>query len=110
MTYPTRISFNNGCCPRDRIQSMLFRLICVTETVTTVTGGVVIIVMREEYLTYVKEYVDRLEPMMESFETRGLWKREERTVVPKYSFGKNGVVFVFRVLVSGDVNDVSICN
>ena len=53
--------------------------------------------MREEYLSYVAEYVDRLEPFMQQLVEQGAWTREERTVVPKYSFGKNGVVFVYRV-------------
>ncbi|KAI0228373.1 hypothetical protein LSAT2_021147 [Lamellibrachia satsuma] len=60
-------------------------------------GGCVCIVMREEYLSYVAEYVDRLEPFMQQLVEQGAWTQEERTVVPKYSFGKNGVVFVYRV-------------
>lgn len=33
------------------------------------------IVMREEYLTYVKEYVNRLEPYMDQLEKQGLWRK-----------------------------------
>ena len=61
-------------------------------------GGVVVIVMREVYLQEVEEYKDRLEPKMAAMEAEGLWHRLERTVVPKYSFNNNGVVFVFEVL------------
>jgi len=67
-------------------------------------GGLVVIVMREEYLSYVKEYVGRLEPMMETLQVDGAWSRQERTVVPNYSFGKNGVVFVYKVQAEGNVD------
>ena len=39
------------------------------------SGGTVVIVMREEYLTYVKEYVDKLEPYMEALQDKGFWKQ-----------------------------------
>lgn len=61
-------------------------------------GGLVCIVMREEYLTYVEEYKDRLEPLMQELADEGKWERVSRTVVPHYSFGKNGIVFMFKVL------------
>ena len=57
--------------------------------------------MREEYIFYVAEYVDRLEPFMQQLAEKGWWTVEERTVVPKYSFDKNGVIFVYRVNQSG---------
>ena len=60
-----------------------------------------IIVMREEYLSYVEEYVDRLEPFMKELERLEKWELVERTVVPKYSFGKNGVIFVYKVRENG---------
>ena len=58
--------------------------------------GLVIIVMRKEYLTYVKEYVDRLVPMMEKLENEGVWSTVVRLDVPNYSFNKTGIIFVFR--------------
>ena len=63
-----------------------------------VSGGFVILVMRQEYLTYVADYKDRIDPMMEQYEQENLWRKMERTVVPDYSFGKPGVVFVYKVL------------
>ena len=57
--------------------------------------------MREEYLTYVKEYVNRLEPYMKELEDVGKWKRKERAGVEKYSFNKQGLVHVFQVVESG---------
>lgn len=57
--------------------------------------------MRQEYLEYVKEYKDRLVPYMKELEDSGKWRCLEQTVVPNYSFGKDGVVFVCRVLESG---------
>ena len=53
--------------------------------------------MREEYLFIVKEYQNRLEPLMQQMENGGLWLMLERTVVADYAYGKNGIVFVFRV-------------
>jgi len=61
-------------------------------------GGTIFIVMREEYLTYVKEYVERLEPYMNELEATGFWKQIGRNIVPEYSFKKNGVVFSYEVL------------
>ncbi|CAL8071408.1 unnamed protein product [Orchesella dallaii] len=61
-------------------------------------GGTIFIVMREEYLTYVKEYVERLEPYMNELEAKGFWKQIGRDVVPEYSFKKNGIVFSYEVL------------
>ena len=57
-----------------------------------------IVVLREEYLDYVKDYKDKLEPEMESMVTDATWKRLERSVVPNYSFNKNGVLYVFEKL------------
>ena len=54
-----------------------------------------VLVMREEYLSYVPEYKDRLEPHMCDMEAAGIWTLTTRTTVPNYSFRKNGVVFVF---------------
>ena len=67
------------------------------------------IIMREEFLTYVAEYVDRLEPFMQQLADQGAWTREERTVVPNYwcpsitatALDKPGVLFVYRVKQSG---------
>jgi SAM-dependent methyltransferase len=60
-------------------------------------GGTVVIVMREEYLTYVTEYVDKLEPYMQSLQDKGFWKQVSRVIVPEYSFNKNGVVYTYEV-------------
>ncbi|KAI0235751.1 hypothetical protein LSAT2_013729 [Lamellibrachia satsuma] len=64
-------------------------------------GGCVCIVMREEYINYVAEYIGRLEPFMQQLVDQGAWTWEERTVVPDYAFDKPGVAFVFRVKESG---------
>ena len=62
----------------------------------TKPGGFVIIVMREEYLSIVDEYKDRLEPLMKQMESEGVWKIEQRIQVPHYSFNKTGLVFIMR--------------
>jgi len=61
-------------------------------------GGTVFIVMREEYLSYVKDYVNKLEPYMDELAAKGLWKQLGRDVVENYSFNKNGVVFTYQIL------------
>ncbi|XP_013392059.1 methyltransferase-like protein 27 isoform X2 [Lingula anatina] len=60
-------------------------------------GGLICIVMREEYLDYVEEYKN-LEPYMKQLEIEGKWEKMERKVVPNYSFQKNGIVFTYKVL------------
>ncbi len=61
-------------------------------------NGYVILIMREEYLSYVSEYVNRLEPKMKQLEMNNVWKLVNRTVVENYSFKKNGILFVFEKL------------
>jgi len=63
----------------------------------TKPGGLAVIVMREQYLTTVEEYRGRLEPLMNQLVKEGRWETVSRTVVPRYSFNNNGLVFVFRV-------------
>ncbi|XP_068223686.1 methyltransferase-like protein 27 [Palaemon carinicauda] len=61
-------------------------------------GGLVIIVMREEYLHEVQEYRDRLVPHMESLQKEGKWTKVEVKKVPDYFFGKEGIIFTYKVL------------
>lgn len=60
-------------------------------------GGYIIIVMRAEYLSYVKEYKDKLEPRMEELVTLGKWTQESRTIVQKYSFDNDGIIYKFKI-------------
>ncbi|KAI0220206.1 hypothetical protein LSAT2_028283 [Lamellibrachia satsuma] len=64
-------------------------------------GGYLCIITREEFLTDVPDYVDRLEPFMKQLAEQGAWTREERKVVPSHIYGTKGIVFVFRVEQSG---------
>ncbi|ODM99001.1 Williams-Beuren syndrome chromosomal region 27 protein [Orchesella cincta] len=59
-------------------------------------GGMIFVIMREEYLSYVPEYTGKLEPYMESLVDEGLWAKVQREVVANYSFNKNGVVFIYQ--------------
>ena len=77
--------------------SSLTKISCVY----LVTGGYVCIITREEYVDEVAEYVDRLEPFMKQLVEQGAWTRKERKVVLNHVYGRNGVVFVFRVKQSG---------
>jgi len=61
------------------------------------SGGKIVIVMREEYLSYVSEYVDKLEPYMQELEKKGYWKQLSREILPEYSFNKNGVIYTYEV-------------
>ena len=63
-----------------------------------ISGGLVVIGMREELLWLVSEYKDNLEPYMKQLEDEGHWKLLERTVVPEFFMHRPGVVFVFKVL------------
>jgi ubiquinone/menaquinone biosynthesis C-methylase UbiE len=62
----------------------------------TKSNGYIIIVMREEYLSYVEEYKDRLEPLMNELEKNGIWSLKLRLQVPNFSFNKTALIFVFQ--------------
>lgn len=64
-------------------------------------GGLIMIVMRKEYLKYVSEYVDKLEPFFEKLERENKIELIERRVVTNYSFDREGVLFKFKVKKSG---------
>ncbi|XP_071522040.1 methyltransferase-like protein 27 [Panulirus ornatus] len=61
-------------------------------------GGLVIIVMRLEFLETAKEYKGKLEPHMDRLEKDGRWCKIARKLVPNYYLDKEGVVFTYRVL------------
>lgn len=53
--------------------------------------------MRREYLKYVTEYTDKLEPLMNKLEQENKWDFIERREVTNYSFDRDGILFKFRV-------------
>lgn len=61
------------------------------------SGGMIVVVMREEYL-HIPEYSDSLEPLMKQLQNEGLWMCIEKSVVHKYFCDKHGVIFRYRVL------------
>lgn len=61
------------------------------------SGGLILIVMRKEYLKYVSEYTDRLEPYLAKLEHDNKLEIVERREVPKYSFEREGVLFKLKV-------------
>ncbi|XP_046373736.2 methyltransferase-like protein 27 [Haliotis rufescens] len=63
----------------------------------TKPGGLICIVMREEYLTHVKDYHERLEPLMKKLEEDGKLKQLSREIVSRYSFDKNGLVYKLQI-------------
>jgi hypothetical protein len=60
------------------------------------SGGLVIIVMRKEYLVDVEEYANKLEPFMKKLTEDQVWTSLARIEVPNYSFKKPGIVYIFR--------------
>ncbi|XP_035824782.1 demethylmenaquinone methyltransferase [Aplysia californica] len=60
-------------------------------------GGYVVNLFREEILLSVEEYMDRLEPLMESLETQGKWKRLSRERYPEYQVDRVGIINVHQV-------------
>ncbi|XP_050708786.1 uncharacterized protein LOC126993667 isoform X2 [Eriocheir sinensis] len=61
-------------------------------------GGLVVIVMRLEFLESVAAYRDKLEPYMDQLEEEGKWRKTERRVVANYFFDKEGIVYTYRVI------------
>ena len=62
----------------------------------TKSGGLVIVVMRAEYLQIVDDYKNNLEPLMQKMADERIWSLEYKITVPNYSFDKNGLIFIFR--------------
>ncbi|CAF0927183.1 unnamed protein product [Brachionus calyciflorus] len=60
------------------------------------SSGIIILVMRKEYLTDVKDYENRLEPLMNQMIDEKIWFNITRFEVENYSFNKTGIVYVFR--------------
>lgn len=59
-------------------------------------GGLIVIVMRYEYLTVGDEH-HTMEPLMIELEERhGLWQRVKRQISPNYLLDKEGIIFAYR--------------
>ncbi|XP_061171653.1 methyltransferase-like protein 27 [Saccostrea echinata] len=89
-TYPCVVcsgGFGSGHIPSDGLLEMI-RI--------TKPGGMIIIVMREEYLN-IPEYCNSLEPLMKKYEKEGLWVCVEKSIVHKYFCDKTGIIFRFQV-------------
>ncbi|XP_071544079.1 methyltransferase-like protein 27 [Panulirus ornatus] len=61
-------------------------------------GGVVVNIMRHEFLHNVEDYKDKLEQYMAVLERKGSWRREVRKILPNYFCDKEGIMFTHRVL------------
>jgi hypothetical protein len=62
------------------------------------SGGLILIVMRKEYLKYVSEYVDKLEPFFDKLVHENKIEMLDRREVTNYSFDRDGVLFKFKVI------------
>lgn len=61
-----------------------------------IPGGLIVIVMRYEYLTVGDEH-QHMEPLMIDLEEQhGLWKRVKRQISPNYLLDKEGIIFAYR--------------
>ena len=69
--------------------------------------------MRKEYLRYVEEYVDRLEPLIGRLQQENKMELLERKEVTNYSFDRDGVVFKIKVKggneESSNLTDINHC-
>ncbi|XP_046385475.1 uncharacterized protein LOC124155571 [Ischnura elegans] len=61
-------------------------------------GGILITIIREEYLTKIEEYTGKLEHCFQKLVNEKKIKLVSRTVVPNYSFQNNGVVYIYEAL------------
>jgi len=61
-------------------------------------GGYAVNIFREEILTNVPEYKDRLEPLMDLLETEKKWKRLRRDIWPEYQVDRVGIINVHQIL------------
>ncbi|ESO99293.1 hypothetical protein LOTGIDRAFT_158373 [Lottia gigantea] len=63
-------------------------------------GGVICIEMIESNLVRVEEFVNRLEPLWNTFIEKGVWKLLRKEKIPDLVIGETGLLMVFEVLVS----------
>ena len=72
---------------------------CLNDVILYISGGIICIAMREEYLEYVSEYKGTLGPLMKKLERDGKWKLLSKDTITNYFFGKSGVVFQYENIV-----------
>lgn len=60
-------------------------------------GGYIVNIFREEILSKVEEYVDRLEPLMESLQQQGKWTCVLRQKYPEYQVDKVGIINIHQI-------------
>ena len=65
-----------------------------------ITGGVIVIVSRADYVDTVPDYKANLIPMMDKFVQDGIWKLLVAEVNGYYHFGHEAMVWKFQVLKS----------
>lgn len=60
-------------------------------------GGYIVVVLRELVLYQVDEYIDELEPVMQSHHDSGAWNWLERAFIPDYAPDTNGRFYTFKI-------------
>lgn len=73
------------------------KIIIIKKKKNFFSGGLVVIIGRNEFLTILDVYRDKLEPAMEQLEKEGQWTKLEKIIIPNYFFKHDGVAFVFEV-------------
>nr|XP_053637667.1 methyltransferase-like protein 27 isoform X1 [Cherax quadricarinatus] len=61
-------------------------------------GGLVVILMRLEFFLTHDEYKDKMENFMDRLEKTNVWRKEVKKTVPNFYSGKEGILFIYRVL------------
>ena len=64
---------------------------------STMVGGYIVNVLRQETVEEIEGFKDKLEPMMHQMEADGKWKLLSRVVFPDYLVDQGGVVFTHQV-------------
>ncbi|XP_069946210.1 methyltransferase-like protein 27 [Cherax quadricarinatus] len=65
---------------------------------TVPKGGLVVILMRLEFFLTLDEYKDKMENFMDRLEKTNVWRKEVKKTVPNFYSGKEGILFIYRVL------------
>nr|XP_053637668.1 methyltransferase-like protein 27 isoform X2 [Cherax quadricarinatus] len=65
---------------------------------TVPKGGLVVILMRLEFFLTHDEYKDKMENFMDRLEKTNVWRKEVKKTVPNFYSGKEGILFIYRVL------------
>ena len=70
----------------------------IIRPLSRISGGIIVIVTRIEYLETCPEYPDELENVMDKLEMLGKWKKIERDAGARFFLDKEAVCYKYKVL------------